>query len=60
MTTAHESIAAWNRRNPPGTLVRIALLGGAAQEARARNFATRWRAFTASLFPAATLQPVQP
>lgn len=66
MNTAYESAADWNRQNPPGTLVRITLRDGSAQEARTRGYATQWGALAvialegqSGLFTAAALHPLR-
>ena len=67
MTPAYESAQDWNRANPPGTRVRIALRDGSSVEARTRSYAQQWGAFAvvaledqSGLFTAAALQPVSP
>lgn len=65
MTSAYESATDWNRQNPPGTRVLVALRDGRAIEACTRGYATQWGAFAvvalegqSGLFTAAALRPV--
>jgi len=42
--TPYESADAWNRQNPPGTLVRVALRGGESLDAETAGYAQQWGA----------------
>jgi hypothetical protein len=66
MTSPYESAADWNRYNPPGTLVRVALRDGSALQARTRSYAQQWGVLAvialddhSGLFTAAALQSVR-
>ncbi|MCI1710845.1 MAG: hypothetical protein LKM39_11470 [Chiayiivirga sp.] len=61
----YESADAWNRRYPPGTLVRVILRGGEPFTAETAGFAQQWGALAIltlrdrpGLWTASVLRPV--